>query len=277
MTRELQSTPPPYDHEQKEIYMTPGFLRRDASAFYDKDGYVAQCLHNGENCVVIGSRVKAGGHAPPHHMHEYSDQLYYVTEGELRIQLGEETFTVAPESLVYIPRGTPHHNWNEGDIDEFHFEVLAPPPLPGQPVAVPTDSTDAGGRPYRVTPAAEVEEREPMPGLKMQTLLGRDSGSENVTLNVIEVAPGSSGPPMHIHEFDQFFFILAGEMTVEVALQKFVARPGDLVALPAGVPHTQYNEGSVPERHLALIAPSPAEDGRPWDVGVSFASTGESY
>jgi len=34
---------------------------------------------------------------------------------------------VVPER---VPRGTPHHKWNEGDEDEFHVEVIAPAPLP---------------------------------------------------------------------------------------------------------------------------------------------------
>ena len=254
--------------------MSLGFLRRgDAPPVYDKDGYVAQCLHNGDSCIVIASRVSAGGNAPPHHLHEHSDQLYYVTEGEMHIQLGDETIVVVPETLVFIPQGTPHHNWNEGDVDEFHFEVLSPVPFVTQPIATPTDSADAGGRPYRVLAARDVVSEEPLPGLRVQRLLGRDDASENLTVNLLDTAPGSGGPPTHVHEFDQLFYILEGEMTVEAALQKFVAGPGDLVVLPAGVPHTQYNEGAGPERHLALLTPSP-QPGRPWDVGVTLEPTG---
>jgi hypothetical protein len=47
--------------------------------------------------------------------------------------------------------------------------------------------------------------------------------------------------------------------------------------LPAGVPHRQYNDGTVTEKHLSIITPAP-EEGRPWDVGTDFATNGkQSY
>src|SRR3954452_19793577 len=113
---------------------------------YRRDGYEWQHLYNGEVCRVIASHVPAGTAAPPHHVHPV-DQLYYVVYGEMQVVLGEERFVAGPDTLVYIPAGTPHHNWNEGDVDELHFEVLAPAPMPNQTIMTPTDSTDAGGRP----------------------------------------------------------------------------------------------------------------------------------
>ncbi|HWI74330.1 MAG TPA: cupin domain-containing protein [Baekduia sp.] len=256
--------------------MSPGFKRSRADATYNSDGYGAQFLYNGESCLVIGSTVQPGTSGPAHHLHEHSDQVYFVTDGEIKIQLGSEVFTAGQETLVFIPKGTPHHNFNDGTVQEFHFEVLSPVPDVTQAIATPTDSTDAGGRPFRVVPAAGVAVEEPMEGMKVQRLLGIGDASEHMTINLMEIAPGSGGPPTHVHEFDQLFYILDGEMTVEAALQTFTAVPGDLVVLPAGVPHTQYNEGSVPERHIALLTPSPSP-GEPWDVGVTLTATGASY
>src|SRR6476646_1146892 len=87
------------------------------------EGYEAQCLLSAESAIVIDSTVRAGGAAPARHVHEHSDQLYYVTHGTMHVELGNEVFTAGPDTLVYIPRGTPHHNWNPGDVDEHHFEV----------------------------------------------------------------------------------------------------------------------------------------------------------
>jgi len=68
----------------------------------------------------------------------------------------------------------------------------------------------------------------------------------------------------------------AFDRTRYVGLDRHVAEPGTLVVLPAGVPHRQWNEGRVPERHLALLSPAP-EPGRPLDVGVKLEATGEVY
>lgn len=235
-----------------------------------EQGYEAQFLYKGESATIIASTVRAHGSAPAHHLHEYSDQLYYVTRGEMKIQLGSEVHTVGPETLVYIPRGTPHHNWNEGEEDEFHFEVLSPSPLPTQPIATATDSTESDGK-YIVRPLADTGFTEVMPGFYTSRVLQRNDGAENMAMYVGKVEAGGSGPSTHVHEFDQFYYILEGELTVEVALQRFTAKPNDLVILPAGVPHRQWNATTATERHLTLLVPEPLP-GDEWDVSVTFAA-----
>jgi quercetin dioxygenase-like cupin family protein len=101
-----------------------------------------------------------------------------------------------------------------------------------------------------------------------------DGRSDAISLYVGEVAPGAAGPGLHVHEFDQFYYVLSGALNVQVGLESSVARPGTLVTLPAGVPHRQWNEGAEIERHLALLVPSPTP-GKPLDVGVSLALSDE--
>src|SRR5437868_14416325 len=125
------------------------WLRSTDFAAYRRIGYEFQILYSGESCRVIGCSVAAAAAAPPRDVHPV-DQLYYVVEGEMHGVLGSEPFVAGLNTLVFIPAGTPHHNWNEGEVDEFHFEVLVPSPYPNQEVMTPTDSTDAGGRPYFV-------------------------------------------------------------------------------------------------------------------------------
>jgi mannose-6-phosphate isomerase-like protein (cupin superfamily) len=242
---------------------------------YRHEGYEFQILYNGESCRVIASHVAAGAAAPPHHVHAV-DQLYYVVTGEMQLQLGSERLVAGPDTLVYIPAGTPHHNWNEGEIDEFHFEVLAPTPNPNDLVLIPTDSTEAGGRPYFVKPLRADGFDPALPGFTMQKLLQRSDGSEHMTLYVGEVEPGGAGPSTHVHRFDQFYYVLDGTLTGEVALDEFTAGPHTLVVLPAGVPHRQWNESSATERHIALIVPEPLS-GEPWDIGVVLSTTGVEH
>lgn len=243
---------------------------------YTRQGYEAQYLYNGESAVVIASNVPAGAAAPPHHVHPV-DQLYYVVEGEMNLILGSEHFTAGPETLVYIPAGTPHHNWNEGAVDEFHFEVLAPAPLPSQPVMVPTDSDDAGGRPYLVRPLTPDGYDPALPGFSIQRLLQRSDRSDHMSLYIGTVEPGGAGPDTHVHAFDQFYYVLDGSLNVEVGFDSYVATRHTLVVLPAGVPHRQYNNGPGPERHITLLAPEPEPGQEPWDLGVELRRTGEDH
>jgi mannose-6-phosphate isomerase-like protein (cupin superfamily) len=98
---------------------------------FDPSRYDVQHLFHGESCVIIGSNVPAGEPAFRHHRHEHSDQLYYIVSGEMHVQLGTEELVAGPDTLVYIPKGLPHHNWNEGDVTERHLTLLVPSPEPG--------------------------------------------------------------------------------------------------------------------------------------------------
>jgi quercetin dioxygenase-like cupin family protein len=57
------------------------------------------------------------------------------------------------------------------------------------------------------------------------------------------VGPGASAP-LHIHvDVDDSFFLLSGVLALRCGEDAFVARAGDYVSLPKGVPHTLRNVG----------------------------------
>jgi mannose-6-phosphate isomerase-like protein (cupin superfamily) len=253
--------------------MASMYLRHDSPVDRDVvDGYDAEMMYDGEAAHVVGSTVRPGKGGPPHHYHAYSDQLYYVIRGEMKVTFGGEEHRAGPNTLVYIPLGTPHHNNNTGDVDEFHFEVICPPAGLRQDILNFTDSTDIGDRKPFIRSLDSVEIVERLPGFSTAHILERSDGSEHMALYYGRVEPGGAGPDWHIHRFDQFYYVLEGELDVDVALDHFVAVPGDLVVLPAGVPHRQRNLGSVPERHLALLIPEPPPGSEPWDLAVEFSA-----
>lgn len=44
----------------------------------------------------------------PLHVHHADDEAWYVLEGALRFQIGEELREAGPHSAVFVPKGTPH-------------------------------------------------------------------------------------------------------------------------------------------------------------------------
>jgi len=42
------------------------------------------------------------------HVHEETDELYYVVEGEHVFVCGDQQFTVGPGGTLYLPHGVPH-------------------------------------------------------------------------------------------------------------------------------------------------------------------------
>ncbi|GAC1378548.1 MAG: hypothetical protein NVSMB48_00190 [Marmoricola sp.] len=244
-------------------------------------GYRAQFLAQFEAALFIHSVIQEGGCGPGLHYH-HSDQFYFLLKGSMNLQLGTEQHFVEAGSLVFIPAGLAHRNWNDGPGAESHFEMIVPTPTAGSSLAYMVDTPDdipedkrAAGRGY-VRALDPTSFHEPLPGFRLQSLADPGSGSLHAVVNYAEVEPGGTTPGLHIHEFDQYYVVLEGEMTVEVALQKHLVRPGSLVVLPAGVPHRQYNSGSAVERHLVVLSPAPSP-GLPWDQGVDFVANGEVH
>lgn len=61
----------------------------------------------GGQIAVMDNVVRADSGGPPLHHHAF-DETFYVLEGELTFQLGEELFTRRAGELAFAPRDVPH-------------------------------------------------------------------------------------------------------------------------------------------------------------------------
>jgi len=87
-------------------------------------------------------------------------------------------------------------------------------------------------------------------------LFGADTGG---ALAVVEhvLGPGLLGAPMHTHRNeDEYSYVLEGAITVLVGDQLIQAPAGTLVCKPRNIPHTFWNQGSIPARLLEIISPA---------------------
>lgn len=63
--------------------------------------------------------------------------------------------------------------------------------------------------------------------------------------------------PVHIHPTqDEFILVQEGELHLKLDGVWSVARAGDLVRMPRGVPHGYFNKGEVPARALFWVSPA---------------------
>jgi mannose-6-phosphate isomerase-like protein (cupin superfamily) len=77
-------------------------------------------------------------------------------------------------------------------------------------------------------------------------------------LTVIDfVNPPGFAPPLHRHEHEEeVFYVLEGAATFHCDGQEIAAGPGDLVHLPAGLPHTFTVGDAAPLRVLQITTPA---------------------
>lgn len=213
-------------------------------------GYTLQMLAHPESATFITSRVAPGGHAADRHVHE-SDQLYFVLEGEMQVELGQRRHRAAAGCLVYIPAGLPHRNWNEGRDVELHLEIIAPSYRPGRPMLALVDAAAAGasGQEGYVVSARDSGQSEFAP----RRLTAPNAGAELSMGH--EPADGPVGQ-VHTHDLDQFYYILRGTLTVDIGEEKHYARERTLVMLPAGIPHRTGNQSGAPVSYLIVNVPA---------------------
>jgi quercetin dioxygenase-like cupin family protein len=75
--------------------------------------------------------VIAPGDGPPLHRHEHEDEAWYVIEGDLRFQLGDEIAAAPAGSFVFVPRGTPHCFQNAGEAPARILVLFTPAGMEG--------------------------------------------------------------------------------------------------------------------------------------------------
>jgi quercetin dioxygenase-like cupin family protein len=85
------------------------------------------------------------------------------------------------------------------------------------------------------------------------------------------LVPPGGGPPSHVHSREEEgFYILEGEITIQVGEKRIVASAGMFANMPVGTPHSFKNESKSPARMLISVAPAGLEQ-MFFEVGVPVA------
>lgn len=243
------------------------------------DRFFSRHIHLSDEVIVYLSGNAPARLGPPPHAHPV-DQYFYQLEGELELELGQDAHRLVPGSWAHIPAGTPHKHRNpDPDKRELHLEVMAP----GFDMATPfmqwagdPSGWRAGGT--VVTPPPRHEWKEMGIGNR-SFVLSDPSGSldpavpesTNIATWYTYSQPGSAlNAVPHIHAFTQFYYVIEGQLGVDIALDSFVAGPHTLVVIPPGVPHRNHVVGDEAELHVQINVPPPlsARGAVAWDVPV---------
>ena len=93
--------------------------------------------------------------------------------------------------------------------------------------------------------------------LGIRFMIGGEESGGNFALVEHPIGPRALAAPMHTHRHeDEYTYVLEGEIGVQVGEEVLLARPGDLVFKPRGVPHAFWNPADEPARALEIISPA---------------------
>jgi mannose-6-phosphate isomerase-like protein (cupin superfamily) len=93
------------------------------------------------------------------------------------------------------------------------------------------------------------------PEISSSVLLRSEETGGRLAAIEITVAAWWGGPPLHHHDFDEAFYVLAGELTFQVGDAFATAGPGALAFAPRGVHHTLANLSGAEARYLLVCTP----------------------
>ncbi len=94
-----------------------------------------------------------------------------------------------------------------------------------------------------------------------ETFVKLAAGTGPAPISLLEdVSPPHHGPPLHKHDFEEFFYILSGEYLFEVDGKQFQARPGDFAHAPSNVPHVFQNITDQEAKMLVVARPGGIEN-----------------
>lgn len=98
-------------------------------------------------------------------------------------------------------------------------------------------------------------------GRKSLEIVSGETGSQAVTLRLVEIPVARPGDPLrapHYHEgFEECIFVLSGQGTTHADSGEFPLKPGDTILIPPGEKHMTRNTGSEP---LVLLCFFPVAD-----------------
>lgn len=85
----------------------------------------------GDSFAVAEWRAEGGEPGPPRmiaplHKHNSDDEAWYVLEGSLCVQRGDEVVEVPAGAGVLVRRGTPHTYWNPGTSPTRYLLLMTP-------------------------------------------------------------------------------------------------------------------------------------------------------
>ena len=85
------------------------------------------------NCVTTPP-----GDGSPAGLHTHAvDQIFYVLQGTMNLEIGGTEYQAGPGTLITFPAGVPHRNWNGGTKPTVHLAINAPQPDPHEPFSRP--------------------------------------------------------------------------------------------------------------------------------------------
>jgi quercetin dioxygenase-like cupin family protein len=199
------------------------------------------------------------------------EEGFYVLEGELTFQLGEELLTATRGQFAFARGGMVHTLANLADTPARYLLIVTPGGFERYFERVAAEAAGVQPHPSALEPYPETtvvgprigerrdpESARPLVGARarVNVLLRSGDSAGRVALMDNIVPAGSKGPPLHRHAFDEAFYVLDGALTFRLGDELVLHEAGQLAFARRGVHHTFANLSGADARTLIVCTPA---------------------
>ena len=243
-------------------------LYKDHSSGFRRATYVERAMgsvHMGVGICYLDSHG-----AIESHLHSF-EESFYILDGHVNVQIGEQTHQLGPGNFGLISTGVPHDWRNVGEGTVRWLEMQAPQPRPleyGQDTFFVADKgiTPASDSPMpgyfdesqlpRPGGPSQMEGFNPTTGVAIKMFVDRSFGAIHQSLFLIQYQPGAK-IDLHDHTFEESYFIVSGKVRAMADGQTYDLGAGDVIWTGVGCIHSFANIGDDPVRWIETQAPLP--------------------
>lgn len=173
----------------------------------------------------------------PHALADY-EELIFVKEGQLKVNINDSSKTLSPGSFVLIEAGDVQNFQNVSDKPVTYvvlsFKAKAPVNM--------ARGKQAGGsvmKDWNELVARKTERGESRPGINKPTTMFARLDVHATTLN-----PGFESHPPHVHRAEEIMLLMKGNPTLKVGDNLKDASEGDIMLLRPNDLHNVKNTGT---------------------------------
>lgn len=253
---------------------TPEGYRQHSAGFRRATyvNHVVGSVHMGTGICFLDS----SGVIEPH-LHSF-EETFYILEGNVIVQMGEQAFTLGPGHFGLISTGVKHAWRNAGSQAARWLEMQSPQPRPveyggdtffvGGEVPVQAAAPDPASAANnmigyfdesqlpRPGGPSQMEGFNPITGVTIKMFVDRSFGAVHQSLFLIQYQPGAKIDP-HDHAFEESYLIVGGRVQATADGQTYDLGPGDAIWTSVGCIHSFVNAGTEPVRWIETQAPLP--------------------
>jgi quercetin dioxygenase-like cupin family protein len=220
------------------------------------------------------TQLDPGGTIDPH-VCAY-ERGVYILEGQAILARDDRAFWLKHGDFAVIPVGATSGWRNAGSEPLRWLEVAAPQPKPsgrqrdtfflknGTPPddGVAPDFDDPNTQllghfdASQVPPAEQRRQEGNISGVYLNIFIKREFGAQHHNYLFIQYPPGAHIKP-HDHTFEETYFIMDGQVEVELEGVRTTLHAGDVVWTSVGCAHAFYNTSDAPVSWLETFAPQP--------------------